>query len=186
MSKALRETIVLVLTAVLVFLGLRLTIQTYIVYGPSMQPNFQENQRLIVSKITYKLHEPSRGDVIVFRPPFLEQQNYIKRVIGLPGESVEIKGGKTYVYRTDGSILILDEPYIKEPSAHNYTRHVVPEGQYFVLGDNRNNTNDSRNGWTVPKQNIIGKAWLSIWPPDRWGGGENYPLPDGTAQASAK
>ena len=184
MSKVLRETIVLVLIAVVTFVGLRLTIQSYIVYGPSMQPNFEENQRIIVNKVVYSLHEPQRGDVIVFNPPFNETKNYIKRIIGLPGESVEVVNGKTYIYTTDGTVLILDEPYEEEPSTRNYTKHTVPDNQYFVMGDNRNNSNDSRSGWMVPSDNIIGKAWLSIWPPDRWGLTLNYPFPESTAQAS--
>jgi signal peptidase I len=174
MSKAVREAFFLVLVAVIVFLVLRLTIQTYVVYGPSMQPNFVEHERLIVSKVIYLFHEPERGDVIVFRPPFVEKTNYIKRIIALPGESVEIRNGKTYVYTLDGGMIVLDETYINEPFSSSYIKHTVPEGQYFVMGDNRNNSNDSRSGWTVPEDNIIGKAWLTIWPPDRWGVALNH------------
>ncbi len=184
MSKVLRETIVLVLIAVVTFVGLRLTIQSYIVYGPSMQPNFEENQRIIVNKVVYNLHEPQRGDVIVFNPPFNETKNYIKRIIGLPGESVYNDTANTEIYTIDGTVLILDEPYEEAPSKRNYTKHTVPDNQYFVMGDNRNNSNDSRSGWMVPSENIIGKTWLSIWPPDRWGLALNYPFPESTAQAS--
>jgi len=174
MSKAVREAIFLVLVAVIVFLVLRLTIQTYVVYGPSMQPNFVEHERLIVSKVVYYFHNPQRGDVIVFKPPFTDKTNYIKRIIALPGESVEIKNGKTYIYTLDGGMIILDEIYVAEPFNSSYTKHTVPEGGYFVMGDNRNNSNDSRSGWMVPEDNIIGKAWLTIWPPDRWGVALNH------------
>ena len=184
MNSTLRETIILFLIAVVTFVGLRLTIQSYIVYGPSMQPNFEENQRIIVNKVVYGLHEPQRGDVIVFKPPFNETKNYIKRVIGLPGESVEVANGKTYIYKIDGTVLILDEPYEAEPSTRNYTKHTIPDNQYFVMGDNRNNSNDSRSGWMVPRDNIVGKAWLIIWPPATWGLALNYPFPESTAQAS--
>lgn len=184
MSQTLRETIVLIVIAVAVFVGLRLTVQTYVVFGPSMQPNFVENERLIVNKVVYRLHEPQRGDVIVFRPPFNEKENFIKRVVGLPGEAVELKNGKVYVYKTDGTTLILDEPYISEPIQREYARRLVPAGEYYVLGDNRNNTNDSRNGWNVPVGNIIGKTWLNIWPPSRFGLPLNYPFPN--AQAAGK
>ena len=184
MNSAVREAIILILIAVGTFVGLRLTIQSYIVYGPSMQPNFEENQRIIVNKVVYNLHEPERGDVIVFKPPFNETKNYIKRVIGLPGESVAIWDGKTYVYTTDGQELILDEPYEAEEMSRDFAKQAVPEGYYYVMGDNRNNSNDSRMGWMVPVDNIIGKAWLSIWPPDRWGLALNYPFPETTAQAS--
>jgi signal peptidase I len=149
-----------------------------------MQPNFEESQRIIVNKVVYSLHEPQRGDVIVFKPPFNETKNYIKRVIGLPGESVEIVNGKTYIYTTDGTILILDEPYVAETSTRDYAKHTVPDNQYFVMGDNRNNSNDSRSGWMVPQENIIGKAWLRIWPINKWGLVLNYRFPETTAQAS--
>jgi signal peptidase I len=170
--------------AVLVFVGLRLTIQTYVVYGPSMQPNFYEHQRLLVSKLVYNFHEPERGDVIIFRPPYEERDSFIKRVIGLPGERVEMRQGKVYIHRTDGSILELDEPYIEDPTIRQYFSDVIPEGEYFVLGDNRNNTDDSRNGWTVPAEDIIGKAWISIWPPDLWGMAANYPFTEQVANAA--
>jgi signal peptidase I len=183
-NQELREAITLILIAVVTFFGLRLTIQSYIVYGPSMQPNFEENERIIVNKVVYSLHDPRRGDVIVFKPPFNETKNYIKRVIGLPGESVEIVDGKTYIYTIDGTILVLDEPYEAEPSMRDYTKHTVPDGQYFVMGDNRNNSNDSRTGWMVPSENIVGKAWLIIWPPDSWGFALNYPFTESAAQAS--
>lgn len=183
MSKTLREAIILILIAVVVFVGLRLTIQSYIVYGPSMQPNFEDDQRIVVNKVVYKLHEPERGDVIVFNPPF-NDMNYIKRVIGLPGESVEIKNGKTYIYTNDGEVIILDEPYTLETTNSSYEKQTVPDGHYFVMGDNRNNSNDSRRGWMVPAENIIGKAWLSIWPPDMWGVAFHYPFPEDLAQAT--
>jgi len=186
MSKTIRETIILILIGVVFYIGLRFSIQKYIVYMPSMQPNFVEHQQLMVNKLIYKFTEPQRGDVIIFRPPLNEQTSFIKRIIGLPGESIEVKNHQVYVYKTDGTILILNEPYIIESIAHDYTKHNVPDNQYFVMGDNRNNSNDSRSGWTVPRENIIGKAWLSIWPPDRWGLALNYAFPNQTAQASSK
>jgi signal peptidase I len=173
-NKTFRETLVLLLIAIAVFFGLRLTIQSYIVYGPSMQPNFVEDQRIIVNKLAYLFGQPKRGDVIVFKPPF-NDQNYIKRIIGLPGESVEVKEGVTYIYKTDGTTLVINpEPYVKYPSTQSYSLRAIPEGEYYVMGDNRNNSNDSRSGWLVPEENIIGEAWLSIWPPGQWGFAPNY------------
>jgi signal peptidase I len=106
--------------AVLVFVGLRITIQTYVIYGPSMQPNFHTNQRLLINKIVYNFHEPERGDVIILWPPFEVDAPFIKRVIGLPGERVEMKEGKVHIHQADGGILELDEPYIKYPAAIQY------------------------------------------------------------------
>ncbi len=184
MKQSLRDFLIMLVIAVAVFVGLRSTVQTYVVYGPSMKPNFEELQRLLVNKVVYELHEPERGDVIVFRPPNSQRESFIKRIIGLPGESVEIEAGAVYIHREDGNVLLLDEPYIKEPSARSFKGDIIPENEYFVLGDNRNGSNDSRNGWTVPRNNIIGKAWLSIWPPSLWGLAANYPLQRQIASAT--
>ena len=171
MRTFLREIIGTIILAAVVFAVLQATFQTFIVVGCSMEPNFQWTQRLVINKAVYHLHEPERGDVIVFHPVDNRQADYIKRVIALPSDTVEIKEGVVYV---NGSPL--DEPYIKEPAGRDFLSDPIPDENYFVLGDNRNNSNDSRNGWTVPRQNIIGKVWLSIWPPSLWGLVPDYPL----------
>ena len=187
MKKFLHDSLIMVAIAVLIFIGLRSAIETVVIHLPSMLPNFQEGQRLIVNKLAYKFHEPERGDVIIFHPPPPYDRNrvpFIKRIIGLPGEFVEIKEGIVYIHQEDGSVLPLDEPYIKEGFARPFQGHIIPENEYFVLGDNRENSADSRNGWTVPHDNIIGKAWISIWPPDLWGLAANYPFQEQTASAT--
>lgn len=185
MKKTIRDFLIMIAIAVVVFLGLRLTLQTYVVLGSSMEPNFYTNQRLLVNKLVYNFHEPQRGDVIIFRPPYEDRDSFIKRVIGLPGERVEIRQGQVYIHQPDGNILKLDEPYIEDPARSPYFGDIIPEGEFFVLGDNRNNTDDSRNGWTVPAEDIIGKAWLSIWPPGMWGLAANYPFSEQVANATA-
>lgn len=172
----------LFITAV-IFLGLQTTIQSFIINGTSMEPNFHDGQWLLVNKILYKFYEPQRGEVIILRPPNNPSDKLIKRVIGLPGESVEIKGGTTYIHKKDGSILTLAEPYLGEPERKNFKGSKIPENEYFVLGDNRNISDDSRSGWTVSRQNIIGKAWLSTWPPQVWGLAANYHFTEEIAQA---
>jgi signal peptidase I len=184
MKRSVREFLILLAIAVVIFVGLRSAVQTFVVYGPSMEPNFWDEQRLLVSKVVYKIHEPQRGDVIVFHPPDMTRDSYIKRIIGLPGESVTIEDGQVYIHKPDGSVLALDEPYVKDLARQPYIGFPIPDNEYFVLGDNRNNTNDSRNGWEVPRENIIGKAWLSIWPPDKWGLAANYPLQEQIASAT--
>jgi signal peptidase I len=184
MKDTIRDFLAMAAVAVLVFVGLRFTVQTFVVYGPSMEPNFWEHQRLLINKVVYRIHEPERGDVIVFDPPYERRDSYIKRIIGLPGEYVELRGGKVLVHQADGSMIQLDEPYVKEPAVRSYISGVIPDGEYFVLGDNRNNTNDSRNGWTVPAEDIIGKAWLSIWPPGQWGLAANHPPQERIANAA--
>ncbi len=172
----LRDTLTTLIMAAVIFFGLQVTVDSIVVEGPSMNPNFHTGQRLLVNKVIYKFHEPERGDVVIFHPPNNQQGDYIKRIIGLPSESVEIKEGTVYIHKEDGNVLPLDEPYITERAKNAFQGDKIPENEYFVLGDNRNNSDDSRNGWTLPHQNIIGKAWLSIWPQDKWGLAANYTL----------
>lgn len=169
-----RETLIIIIAAVAIFVLLQTTVQISAVMGVSMEPGFQDGEQLLVNKIVYEFYEPKRGDVIVFHLPDKRHTDYIKRIIGLPGESVEIKQGTVYIHKEDGTVLLLVEPYIKEPPRRDFRGDIIPEDEYFVLGDNRNNSNDSRKGWTVPRQNIIGKAWLSIWPPGEWEFVPNY------------
>lgn len=158
-----RDFVITVILAVVIFFALQFTLGNFVVIGASMQPSFYEGERVVATKLAYKLHEPERGDVIVFLPPDGMDEDLIKRIIGLPGDIVEVKDGVVYV-----NSLPLDEPYIKNPPNYGYSTEIVPENEYWVLGDNRNNSNDSHTGWTVPRENIIGKAWLIIWPPDKW------------------
>jgi len=174
MKAFLREILVILIIAIIIFAGLQLIVQDYIIREYCMEPSFQEGQRVLVSKVAYRFNDPERGDVIVFRPPSPYGSNstpFIKRIIALPGDTVEIKMGSVYV-----NGLQLDEPYVKEAPKYTFNQYKIPEGEYFVLGDNRNNANDSHTGWTVPRKNIIGKAWLSIWPPGKWGLVTHYPL----------
>ncbi len=163
--------IVTVAIAIAAFFLLHATIQSFIVIGPSMEPTVIEQERLLVNKVVYTVASPERGDVIVFRPPDKNQPDYIKRLIALPDDTVEIKSGHVYV---NGSQL--EEPYINSNPRYNMPLMRVPDDSYFVLGDNRNNSNDSHNGWTIPRQDIVGKVWLRIWPPPKWGTIEGYPL----------
>ncbi len=186
MKNALRDLLIMTVIAVGVFVVLRTTVQTFIIYGPSMQPSFWEQQRLLVNKVVYRMHDPERFDVVIFHPPHDPSASpYIKRIIGLPGEYVELIDGKVLIHQPDGNVFELDEPYTNEPAKRNYKSTVIGEGEYFVLGDNRNNTNDSRNGWMADAGAFVGKAWLSIWPPTRWGITHNYQPPDGVASAVA-
>jgi signal peptidase I len=172
--KILREVVITILIAVAVFAVLRLTVQSYTVVMSSMKPNFQDGECIMVSKLSYRSSGPQRGDVIIFDPPFDSEYPFIKRVIGLPGETVEINDGKVSI---NGTPLEEDEYIAAQP---NYTMSAqeISENEYFVLGDNRNSSNDSHNGWTVPRDNIIGKAWFSYWPPSKLGGVEHYSYPE--------
>ncbi len=136
----------------------------------SMLPTLEINDRLIIDKLSYRFKDPQRGDIVVFTPtPALQQENFkdafIKRVIGLPGDTIEVKEGKVYV---NGEMLT--EEYIKEQPKYDYGPVVVPENQYLVLGDNRNNSYDSHYWGFVPRENIIGQAVIRFFPFNRIGG----------------
>jgi signal peptidase I len=176
-SRNFWENVIIIFLAVALFVGLRLTIQTYIVYGPSMESNYLNNEWIIVNKLAYKFHAPIRGDIVVFHPPVSSNRPFIKRIVGLPGETVEIKDGIVNIHKTDGTVVTLQEPYIKEPFYTNYTSAVIPQNEYFVMGDNRNDSTDSRYGWFVSRDKIIGEAWISIWPPRLWGSAPIYRQP---------
>jgi len=180
-NKALWENLIIILVAVVMYIGFRVTIQPYYVQGPSMQPNYWANEKIWVNKLEYKFQAPQRGNILVFQPPMNTDLPYIKRVIGLPGESVEIKHGSVYVHEASGSIILLQEPYIKEPFSSDYNSGIIPAGKYFVMGDNRNNSSDSRGGWLVSADKIIGKAWVSYWPPSLWKGSQDYRQPAAAA-----
>ncbi len=171
MRAFLREILIVITVAIAIFIVSRTAIQSFVVVGVSMEPSFEEGQRLLINKAVYRFREPARGDVIVFHPPNNQRTDYIKRIIALPGDTVEIKEGVVYV---NGSNLY--EPYIEDPPSYTLRQKEIPDNNYFVLGDNRNNSNDSHNDWTVKRKDIIGKAWLSIWPPSEWGLAPNYPL----------
>ncbi|MEK7353120.1 MAG: signal peptidase I [Chloroflexota bacterium] len=169
-----RDTLTIIAIAAVIVLGQRAIAPKIVVDGPSMNYTLHDGQQIVVNKVLYRFQKPERGDVIVFYPPINQREEYIKRIIGLPGESVEIKDGVVYVHKKNGTILPLVEPYISEPAKASFKGDIIPAYSYFVLGDNRNNSSDSRGGWTVPFGNIIGKAWVSVWPPDRWGLVINY------------
>ncbi len=166
--KILREILIVFLIATVIFFGVKSTIPSFKVEGSSMQPSLSNGQYIIVNKVVYKLRSPHRGEIVVFDPP-QDSSPYIKRVIGLPGEVVEGRRGKIYI---DGSSL--SEPYLEGIKVNSFSRYRVPDGYYFVLGDNRGNSQDSRSFGAVPEDDIIGKAWISLWPLSEIGQIESY------------
>jgi signal peptidase I len=166
-----REVVITVALAVIIFIAARATIQTYEVFQTSMLPNFVPGERVVVVKALYWFGGPQRGDVVVMHAPSGVKENWIKRIIGLPGDTVEIVAGVTYV-----NGVSLDEPYVKNSFSYSMARVTVPAGNFFFLGDNRNVSNDSSRGWFMPRENLIGKAWLISWPPSDWGLAHGYNL----------
>jgi signal peptidase I len=171
MKSFIRELLITLGLAIAIFLILQTTIQSSIVEGSSMQPGLQNGERLIVVKPVYTFKSPERGDIVIIHPPVAPEKEWVKRIIGIPGDTVEIKNSTVYVNN-----VALDEPYIKAKPAYRYGPIQVPPDNYFVLGDNRNNSTDSHTGWTVSRQNIVGGVWLRIWPFDNWGLIHGYPL----------
>ena len=178
MKHFFREILITIVLALIIFFVARATIQTFVVVMTSMEPSFHDGQRLVVNKAIYFFGEPERGDVVIFRAPNGRQEDFIKRVIALPGDTVEVKNRAVYV-----NGVKLDEPYIKSPPSYTLAELEVPKDNYFVLGDNRDHSNDSHHGWVVPHENLIGKAWLLTWPPGNWGLVPDYSLEEQLADA---
>ena len=190
----IREVIETLILALIIFVAVRAVVLNFRVEGLSMSPNFHNGEMLLVNRnvyfhfdlnaalnwipgvnrkgqdIVYPFHPPQRGDVIVFNPPIPNADKpFIKRVIGLPGETVEVKNEGVYI---DG--VRLNEPYLHGVQTECYQTVscpavTVPKGYIFVMGDNRGNSEDSRAFGPVPINNIIGKAWVTYWPPDEVG-----------------
>jgi signal peptidase I len=163
----------------LAFLALfQVTVGSFKVYGSSMLPGIEQGDYILVSKATYFFNKPQRGDIIVLHSPQDPNTDLIKRIIAVPGDTVEIKDNTVFVNDT-----ALVEPYTMEPPHYLMLSEEIPTGHYFVLGDNRNNSSDSHRGWTLPRENIVGKAWITYWPPYRWSLMEHYTLNAGTQAA---
>jgi signal peptidase I len=181
------EIIQTVLLTIAIFLAVRSVVQNFRVEGASMDPTLHTGQYLLINKVLYARADgtllegvipdktpqdipnfifggPQRGEVIVFLSPGQTDKDFIKRIIGLPGETVRIVNGQVFI---NGKPL--DEPYITHRATYDMEPKVIPPGNYFVLGDNRPNSSDSHLGWFVPANNLIGKAWVSYWPPTDWG-----------------
>src|SRR5256714_1052081 len=170
-SSLLRELAEVVVLAVILYVGISFAVQAVHVEGLSMFATLDDNDYLIANKIDYRLHAPERGDIIILRPPTSNSTDFIKRVIALPGEKLFIRDGVIYI---NGHKL--DEPYLPEAwvTDNNYPTNgtdgeVIPANDYFVMGDNRNRSQDSRFFGPISRDRIDGKAWFRIWPLDHFG-----------------
>ena len=160
-GRLLLDALEVAIITTLIFLLARVFVQNYQVDGPSMTPTLLNSQYILVNKADYYLHTPQRGDVIVFRYPRDPSRDFVKRVIGIPGDTVRI---------TNSGIVSVDGVRLSEPYTNDLTNYYGPEswtlktGQYFVLGDNRGDSSDSRDWGPVPRTDIIGKAEFVYWP----------------------
>lgn len=206
-SRAIREIVETLLLALVIFVGVRLVVLNFRVDGSSMIPNLHDREMLLVNRnvyfhfdanrlrnllpgedrdeqdVTYLFHPPERGDIVIFEPPVDDPEKpYIKRVIGLPGETVEVREGNVFI---DG--VELNEPYIDDgitECGSGNCRDTVGEGEVFVMGDNRQNSSDSRGFGPVDVDSIIGKAWITYWPMDDIGLVPHYDYPEIADSAS--
>src|SRR5438067_10850868 len=161
----LRDTLEIVFLALVLYVVIQYAVQTVHVLGSSMYSTLHDNDLLVASKISYKLHPPQRGDIIVFKPPDEASRDFIKRIIALPGERIRISNSVVYI---NGQVL--QESYLPEKWTYNNNwpadgqDKLVPPGEYFVMGDNRNHSSDSRTFNFIQLSSILGKAEVRIWP----------------------
>jgi len=144
-------------------------IQPFFVQGASMEPNFEDGDYLIVDEISYRFEAPQRGDVIIFRYPLDQSEFFIKRVIGLPGETIKIQDGRVFVYNQENpqGMILNESQYLPDAYTAGDMEVTLNPGEYFVLGDNRGSSSDSRRWGVLPRGLIIGKAWIRAWPVSR-------------------
>jgi len=158
-----REWAETLLATLLIFLFVEsFIVQGFKVYGSCMEPNLYTGERLLGNKLVYRMNGVHRGDIVVFRPPHRPDTPFIKRVIGLPGEVLEIRDNQVYINGRS-----LREPYLRLAWHDNRPAERVPSGEVFVMGDNRDNSSDSRSWGELPLENVQAKAWLRYWPLNR-------------------
>lgn len=160
------EVLKIVIIALVIVVPIRYFVfQPFFVRGQSMEPNFEDGDYLIVDEISYRFREPQRGEVIVFKFPNDPSQRYIKRIIGLPGETVEIKNGKVMISNEQGSQVLDEAKYLSSnlQTAGN-VKTALSQSEYFVLGDNRAASSDSRRWGSLPRNDIIGRVLVRAWP----------------------
>lgn len=162
LGEEIKDWVISIVIAVVLALFIRyFIVELYLVEGPSMQPTLISHERLVVNKFIYRFREPEKGEILVFRYPKDPSRDFIKRVIAVAGDTIEIKDGRVFVNQQ-----LLNEPYILDKTRGSYPLSTVPEGHIFVMGDNRNNSEDSRfrDVGFVPLDLIKGKAMMVFWP----------------------
>ena len=167
-----------IIGSIVIFIRVYL-VQPFIIEGQSMEPNFHQHSYMLVEKISYRLHSPQRGDVIVFNYPKDPRTKFIKRIIGLPGEQIQVdKGIITIINSKNPNGTQLKESYLKNISTSGEINKKLEKDEYYVLGDNRDNSSDSRTWGVLPKNNIVGKTWLILFPLSQLGIFKTPTFPD--------
>lgn len=162
------EVFKIVVIALVIVIPIRYFLfQPFFVKGQSMEPNFESSDYLIVDEISYRFRNPARGEVIVFRNPQNPTQRFIKRIIGLPGETVELKEERVMISKNSEKFFLDEAAYLPifvQTNPRIFENITLKEDEYFVLGDNRANSSDSRVFGTLPRQNIVGRVFFRAWP----------------------
>ena len=171
------EVVQIIVVSVAIILPVRyFLIQPFVVRGASMEPNFYDHEYLIIDEISYRFGEPERGNIVVFRYPRDETQFFIKRVIGLPGETVDVSDGAVTIYNDEFPVgKVLEEPYIGSEQTLGKKRAELGSDEYFMLGDNRGYSLDSRSFGPVRRDEIVGRVWFRGFPFNRVSG---FPVPE--------
>ncbi len=169
-SHRMLKTIIALVLIFLFFFTALFSVQTFQVDGHAMEPTLKAGEQVLVNKLAYLFHEPTRGDVVVFHYPLDPSREFIERIIGIPGDTVTITGDQVFV---DG--VLLHEPYISQPVNPKSLPVTLGTDQFFVMGDNRPASSDSRDWGPVPRSLIIGKAMLVLWPFSDWKTISSYP-----------
>lgn len=171
------EFLKIILIALVIVIPLRyFVVQPFVVNGESMENNFSDKDYLIVDEMTYRIREPKRGEVVIFRYKGNQSEYFIKRIIGMPGERVEVSGGRVTIFNgnnPDGKILVENAYLENSKKTPGEARITLGPDEYFVMGDNRSASSDSRTWGSLNKKDIIGKAWLRLLPLEKIGFVEN-------------
>ena len=182
------EVVEIVVFALIIFFVVRSMVVNFRVEGASMEPSLHENQLLLVSKLSFfrldlgetpliggltdaviEIGRPSRGDIVVLTPPNNPERDFIKRIVAIPGDRLEVRQGQLIL---NGEAIV--EPYAANGASYSVPELVVPKGQFYVLGDNRRNSSDSHVWGPVSRESLLGKAWLVYWPVRDWGTAPNF------------
>ncbi len=156
-----------IILAILIVAPIRMFVaQPFLVSGASMENTFDNGDYLIIDQLTYHFNDPKRGDVIIFRYPKDPSKFFIKRIIGIPGDTINIEDNVVTLTTSTGASQILDEPYVKAMNNNNHYNVTLDEGNYFVMGDNRDRSSDSRVWGVLDRENIIGRTFLRLFPFD--------------------
>jgi len=160
MDRTVRDILETVIAALVIAVLVRgFIIEPYVVNGPSMEPTLWTGERLFISKLAYRFGKPQRGDIVMFRYPLNPEKDYVKRVIAIPGDTIEMRMGRVYINGQQVS-----EPFVQFPGLYNMSAQVVPPDTVFVMGDNRANSEDSREFGPVKLSLVRGKAVFRVWP----------------------